>query len=158
VGDNVTFGPANNCVTPPLEAYEALIAFDVNDAVKAKEALKTDIEDVCEFSINELVAAFKELVYVNILALNKFIDDVNEFKDAVVANDPVFMLKFNDAVYNFILALKAFNDAVYEFKDAVVANDPVFILPLIMLPVPPPEISTIVSVPLTFFFKNNLPS
>jgi len=46
VGDRVTFGPANNCVTPPFKAYEALTAFWTKDAVNAYDALKAGLVDV----------------------------------------------------------------------------------------------------------------
>jgi hypothetical protein len=49
VGDKITLGPANNCVTPPFKAYEALNAFVAYEAVPKSEPV-IPFDTVSEFS------------------------------------------------------------------------------------------------------------
>jgi hypothetical protein len=55
VGDNVMFGPASNCVTPPFKAYEAVEAFDAHDDVPNKDPVIPPV------TLRELKAAAEPL-------------------------------------------------------------------------------------------------
>jgi len=125
VGDNVIFGPASNWVTPPLEAYDALIACEAlvaNDAVPNKLPVNDPLNDPVLY---ELVKLLNDDVVtkLDVAVLMLWVNALNELvvtKALVSIVVPAFNAYDAVVAYELLIA----TDELYAHDD-VPSNEPV---------------------------------